>query len=135
VGFTHLRVSLKAPGGSADRYDANFLIDTGALDPMAPASALRKVGIEPIGRLTYELADGSQHDFEFGLAEMEVMGTITAGRVLFGPEGVEPLLGVLALESVGVTIDPLTQTLTKHRVLRLKLSLNRPSIASATSRP
>ena len=39
------------------------------------------------------------------------MGEVTAGRVLFGPDGVEPLLGVTALGSVGITIDPTTRTL------------------------
>jgi hypothetical protein len=37
------------------------------------------------------------------------MGEVTAGRVLFGPEGSEPILGVTALESVGVTVDPAHQ--------------------------
>ncbi|HVS82368.1 MAG TPA: hypothetical protein VHE60_11605 [Pyrinomonadaceae bacterium] len=41
------------------------------------------------------------------------MGEITAGRVIFGPDGVEPILGVTALESVGITIDPASRTL-KH---------------------
>src|SRR5215210_2757408 len=44
--------------------------------------------------------------FEFGLAEISFMGEVTAGRVIFGPDNVEPLLGVTALESVGITIDP-----------------------------
>jgi len=29
-----------------------------------------------------------------------------AGRVIFGPEGLVPILGVTALEGVGITIDP-----------------------------
>ena len=39
------------------------------------------------------------------------MGEITAGRVLFGPDGMEPILGVTTLESIGMAIDPATQTL------------------------
>ena len=41
------------------------------------------------------MADGSLREFEFGLAEISFLGEITAERVLFGPEGSEPLLGVL----------------------------------------
>ena len=32
------------------------------------------------------------------------MGEITGGRIIFGPEGIEPLLGVTALESVGILV-------------------------------
>jgi len=34
------------------------------------------------------------------------MNKTTAGRVIFGPESVEPILGVTALESVGMVVDP-----------------------------
>jgi hypothetical protein len=48
------------------------------------------------------------------------MGEITAGRVIFGPEGVEPLLGATALESAGMVVDPGTQTLTRLPAVSLK---------------
>jgi len=119
MGHIHVPVSLKAAGPRDDRYTAEFLIDTGAVDSMAPAEALQAIGIEPIGRQSYELADGSEQEFAFGLAQIEVMGAITAGRVVFGPEGMEPILGVTALESAGIVIDPARQTLRKLPALRL----------------
>jgi clan AA aspartic protease len=119
VGFIHIPVSVKAPGPSADRYDALFLVDTGAIDSMAPSSELRRAGIEPVGRKTYELADGRRQEYLFGLAQIEFMGEITAGRMIFGPDDVEPFLGVTALEAAGVTIDPTTQTLRKLPAVRL----------------
>ena len=119
MGFIHVPVSVKAPGGSQDLYDAPFLIDTVAIDSMAPSSALQRVGIQPVGRKMYEVADGSRQEYAFGLAQIEFMGEITAGRVIFGPEGVEPFLGVTALEAAGVTIDPATQTLRKLPAVRL----------------
>jgi hypothetical protein len=48
------------------------------------------------------------------------MGEVTAGRIIFGPEGVEPILGVTALESVGVTLDPATHTLKRLPAVPLK---------------
>ena len=119
MGFLHIPVSVKAVGVSSDRYEAPFLVDTGAIDSMAPASELRRAGIEPVGRKVYELADGTRHEFAFGLAQIEFMGEIMAGRVLFGPDDAEPLLGVTALEAAGVTIDPATQTLKKLPAVRL----------------
>jgi hypothetical protein len=55
-------VTVKALGGN-DRYEAPFLLDTGAIDSMAPATALRRIGITPVGSKAYELADGSRRRF------------------------------------------------------------------------
>ncbi len=48
------------------------------------------------------------------------MGEITAGRVIFGPDNAEPMLGVTAVESVGFTIDPASPTLKKLPAIPLK---------------
>jgi predicted aspartyl protease len=86
---------------------------------MAPSSELEKAGVERIGHETFELADGSLREYAFGVVQIEFMGTITGGRVLFGPDGAEPLLGVTALESAGFTIDPTRQLLRKLPAIRL----------------
>ena len=101
-------------------YQANFLVDTGASDSMAPARELRRMGVESVGTKVYELADGTRQEYPFGLVEIAFMGEITAGRVIFGPDDVEPLLGVTALESVGITVDPATQTLRRLPAIPLK---------------
>ena len=120
MGLIHVSVSLKLPGSTNGGYDGLFLVDTGATDSMASGSELARAGIQPIGRTSDELADGSVHEYAFGLAQIEFMGDVTAGRVIFGPEGVEPILGVTALESVGITIDPATRTLKRLPAIPLK---------------
>src|SRR5438067_13788992 len=87
---------------------------------MAPASELARIGITPVGKLAYELADGRLVEYEFGLAQIEFMGDITAGRVIFGPDNTEPLLGVTALESTGIVIDPKTGRLERLPAIPLK---------------
>src|SRR5437879_5422535 len=111
MGLTHVTVTLRAKENSRRKYEAVFLVDTGATDSMAPASALKRAGIGRSGKMTYELADGSKVEYSFGLAVIEFMGELTAGRVIFGPDAAEPLLGVTALESVGIMVDPATQRL------------------------
>ena len=120
MGLLHVSVALRVPGSSGSGFESLFLVDTGAMDCMAPAAELAKVGIRPIGRTTYELADGTVNEFAFGLAQIEFMGEVTAGRVIFGPDEVEPILGVTALESVGVTVDPATRTLKRLPAVPLK---------------
>jgi len=62
------------------------------MDSMAPGSELQRAGVEPVGRMSYELANGSVHEYPFGLAQIEFMGEVTAGRVIFGPDETEPIL-------------------------------------------
>ena len=120
MGLTHVTVTIKATIGSQEKYEADFLVDTGSTDCVAPGGELKEVGIEPVGKTTYDLADGTPHELEFGLGIIEFMGDITAGRVIFGPDGVEPIPGVTALESVGIVVDPKTQTLKRLPAISLK---------------
>jgi len=87
---------------------------------MAPACELRKVGIKPRGRRAYELADGQTVEYDFGFAEVEFMGDVTVSRVIFGPDSCEPILGVTALESTGIMVDPRTHALRRLPAISLK---------------
>ena len=120
MGLIHVTVALRRVEDGSAAYEADFLVDTGATDSMAPARELRRVGIAPVGRMSYELADGTVQTYDFGLARIEFMGEVTAGRVLFGSDDVEPLLGVTALESVGITVDPANRTLRRLPAIPLK---------------
>ncbi|MBI4657747.1 MAG: clan AA aspartic protease [Verrucomicrobia bacterium] len=117
--LTHVTVTLKA-AGSIKKYQANFLIDAGATDTRAPAAELRKIGVKPVGKMAYESADGSVVEYQFGLVEISFMGETTAGRVIFGPNEAEPLLGTTALESVGIVVDPANRTLKRLPAIPLK---------------
>jgi clan AA aspartic protease len=120
VGVIHVTVSLRVSQRSRKKYQADFLVDTGATDCMAPASKLERAGIRRRGRMAYELANGATVEYDFGLAEIEFMGEVTSGRVIFGPEDCEPLLGVTALESVGIVVEPATQRLRRLPAIPLK---------------
>jgi clan AA aspartic protease len=120
MGLTHVTVALKSFGTLNGTYEADFLVDTGATDSLAPESELRKAGIQPVGRTAYELANGRVEEYSFGLAEISFMGEITAGRVIFGPDDAEPILGITALESVGITVDPANRTLKRLPAIPLK---------------
>lgn len=120
MGLTHVTVRLRNLAVENGGYEADFLVDTGATDSLAPGAALRRIGIQPVGKTVYELANGSMEEYAYGLVEISFMGEITAGRVIFGPDNAEPLLGVTALESVGITIDPASRTLKRLPAIPLK---------------
>ena len=48
------------------------------------------------------------------------MGETTAGRVIFAAREAEPILGVTALESVGIMVDPTSKTLKRLPAIPLK---------------
>ena len=120
MGLTKVTATVTNIGGNGDAFEALFMVDTGATDCMAPGEELRRIGIREVGRMTYELADGSVRELPYGLVQIEFLGEITAGRIIFGDPGSEPLLGVTALESVGIMVDPVNMTLKRLPAIPLK---------------
>lgn len=120
MGLTHVTVAVSSTRSEAPGFESSFLVDTGATDTLVPSDELGKVGITAVGKMAYELASGEVVEYEFGIAKIEFMGEITAGRVIFGPPGSEPLLGVTALESVGILVDPANKTLKRLPAIPLK---------------
>jgi predicted aspartyl protease len=57
---------------------------------------------------------------DFTTGDIEFMGEIVGGTIIFGESGTEPILGVTALESVGIEVDPRTQKLNRMPATRLK---------------
>jgi clan AA aspartic protease len=96
------------------------LVDTGSTDCLVPGKHLREIGLEPKGKRTYELADGSEKKMDITTADVEFMGDLTGAAVIFGADDAEPILGVAALESVGIEVDPRTQQLKRLPAVRLK---------------
>jgi clan AA aspartic protease len=120
MGLTKVTTKITNLTDPKKSFESLFLVDTGVTDSMAPSDELEKLGIKQEGRMTYELADGTVKEYPFGLVRIEFMGETTAGRVVFTAPGTEPLLGVTALESVGIIVDPNNKTLKRLPAIPLK---------------
>ena len=128
MGVPHVDVTIRNPSEPERSWKGPFLVDTGAIDSLVPRPCLEAIGIEPEGQRVYELADGSEIEMDVAVARIEFMGEFVGGTIIFGDADAEPLLGVTALESVGVEIDPQNQRLKKLPAVRLKgLRTGRPS--------
>jgi len=121
MGMTQVTVAVCNPGNLEKRWEGLFLVDTGAVDCMIPGNRLNEIGIVPQGKRTYELADGTEVAMEIGVAQVEFMGEFVGVTVIFGKDNVEPILGVTALESVGIEVDPRNQRLKRLPAVRLKI--------------
>ena len=120
MGLIKLTVTISNLMKSKLGYEGLFLVDPGALDCMAPESELLKAGIKVEGKDVYELANGQPVEYKYGFARVSFMGSETVAQVIFGPEDVEPILGVVALENVGIAVDPVSKTLKKMTAKSLK---------------
>ena len=116
----HVAVTIRNPAEPDRCWVSLFLVDTGAIDSLVPRAQLEAIGLKPKGQRVYETADGREVTMDVTSADIEFMGEFTAGLIIFGEDGVEPLLGVTALESVGIEVDPQSQRLKKLPSVRLK---------------
>ena len=120
MGLTHVTAQLTNLGKTKASFEAIFLVDTGAIDCMAPSSALKSAGISIEGNDSYELEDGTLVEYPYGFARVSFMGSETVVQVIFGPDDCESLLGVVALENVGIGVDPVSKTLKRMAAKPLK---------------
>ena len=120
MGATHVTVTIRNPAAPDRAWEGLFLVDTGATDSLVPRPHLEAIGLRPRGRRVYELADGNEIVMDIAAAEIEFMGEMVGGTVLFGEPDAEPLLGLTALESVGIEVDPTNQRLKRLPAVRLK---------------
>ena len=120
MGLTKVTVRIQNLTKSKKGFEAEFLIDTGAIDCLGPASVLKNCGIKPEGKKVYELANGEPVEYEYGFARVSFLGYETVAQITFGPEKAEPILGVVALENVNIGVDPASHTLKSYPAASLK---------------
>jgi clan AA aspartic protease len=106
MGTFSLTIEIGDPQGQ--RFEAmNALVDTGATYTVVPASFLRRLGVTPHVRGTFALGDGRSIEMDIGRTWVRVNGQSEITLVVFGDEGVEPLLGAYTLEGLRLAADPL----------------------------
>ena len=120
MGAIYTNVIIRNPADPDKSWEGRFLVDTGATESLVPAPCLEAIGLRPKTQRVYELADGSEIELGIAPGEIEFMGEIVGTTLVFGAADAEPLLGVTALESTAVEIDPRNQKLKKLPKGRLK---------------
>lgn len=126
MGITHVTVAIRNPAEPERVWEGLFLVDTGAIDCLVPRQHLESIGLAPAGQRIYGLADGSELEMDVAGGQIEFMGETAWGAIVFGNDDAEPLLGVTALESVGIEVDPRSQTLHRLPAVRMRGYLPRP---------
>ena len=100
-------VALEVWNADGTRFESvHALVDTGATFTIVPAEILRALGVERDRRGAFELADGSLRSFDVGETRFRVNGGETNSPVVFGDDGMQPILGAVTLEILGLAVDP-----------------------------
>ena len=120
MGVAPVTVTIRNPAEPERTWEGLFLVDTGGIDSLVPGKHLEAIGLKPKAQRVHELADGSEVTLDITTGDIEFMGEIVGGTIIFADSDAEPILGVTALESVGIEIDPRHQRLKRMPTTRLK---------------
>jgi predicted aspartyl protease len=111
MGLTTLKMEVANPARPARTAELEFLVDSGAIYSVVPATVLRRLGIRPIATEEFSLANGSRIRRRKGVAFFKYGAKVGGADVIFGEPGDAHLLGMLTLEALGLALDPLRREL------------------------
>jgi predicted aspartyl protease len=111
MGLTFLTIDIGNPADPQDTLSVEFMVDSGAIYTVAPASVLKELGIKPISEEVFWLAIGEKMTRKRGIAFFRYGDKVGGADVIFGEEGDSNLLGATTLESLGLALDPLRREL------------------------
>lgn len=95
----------------------NVLVDTGATTLCLPASIIAQLGLELLKEVDVETANGIDKARIFQDAKISLMEREGTFECLELPGGMNPLLGVIPLEALGIELD-----LKNQRLITLPIS-------------
>lgn len=110
MAITYLDIAVKNPKDLKRSSVGHFLVDSGAVYSVMPASVLKKLGILPDDMQKFTLANGEVIEKKVGNALFEYGGKVRSSPVVFGEKDIY-LLGAVTLESLGVILDPINREL------------------------
>lgn len=111
MGLTNLEVAIQNPANPTKSITEKFLVDSGAAYSVVPDKVLKKLGITPTTKRRFILANGEVVEWQVGNALFNYKNEIGASPVIFGDKEDIYLLGVVTLESLGLTLDPIRREL------------------------
>ena len=120
MGLTKVTALVTDLNGRMPGFEALFTVDGASIHCIAPASVLMAAGIQPRWKMVYKMDNGTLNEVEYGFAIVSFLGNETVVHIIFGPEGTEPILGIMALENVGIGVEPSTNTLKRMPAVSLK---------------
>jgi clan AA aspartic protease len=114
MGRFEVKVTVSNPAQPERSSEISLLVDTGATLSWLPRDLLEKLGVRPISRSRFLLPDGRHVEREKGLILISVNGQTGGVEAAFAEPGEATVLGAIALETLGLAVDPVKQKLVPH---------------------
>ena len=87
------------------------MVDTGATFTSLPASFLRGLGVTPMDRQGFTMANGQRFMLEIGETAFRIDGRTRTSIVVFAEDDAPALLGAYTLEAFSLAADPVNRRL------------------------
>jgi predicted aspartyl protease len=114
MGHTKAKVKIY---GSSGAEEIELTVDTGSTYSWIPEKLLMRLGVEPKWTENFRTIEGRIVPRSTGQADVEYAGKRVTSMVVFARGGDASVLGVHALEGLGLEVDPITKQLKKAEAL------------------
>ena len=115
MGLTYVDGVVTGPSGVS--RTVRFLVDSGAKYSALPFEDWRAIGLSPMRRLTFVLADGTEIPRDVSECLLILPQGTGHTPVVLGEPGDAALLGVVSLENLGLIFYPFDRTIRPARML------------------
>jgi clan AA aspartic protease len=117
MGMVYVDVDVSRSGGPG--VPVRFLVDSGAVYSVLPHDVWTSLGLAPMRRMEFVLADGAPIERDVAHCFFAYEGIEAPSPVVLGEPDDEALLGAVTLESMGLVLNPFTR---KLRPMRARLA-------------
>jgi clan AA aspartic protease len=119
MGSTSAKVEVSNAEHQDLRAELNLLVESGATYTIIHGDTLRKLQVKPLEERTFTLADGCKVKRAMGGVRISLSDRHGFSSVIFGEENDQELLGVTALEELGLELDPVSRQLKPAQLFML----------------
>jgi len=116
LGHTLAKITLRNPDISKTEQ-IELLVDTGSTYTWVSSALLKKLGVEEKTTRRFKTMDGRILNRKIDEIIIEYLDEKATRMVVFAEEGDAEVLGVDALEGLGLEVDPITKQLKKAEAL------------------
>lgn len=120
MGDIYLELNIANIHDLERQKEISFLVDTGSTRAWIPKKLADESGIQPVGNVSLELAEGSVKELPYGFCLFDFGGETVAGNVVIGQPECEPIVGTHVLQDFRLVVDMERHTVSRARAMKAK---------------
>jgi predicted aspartyl protease len=124
MGHTTAAVKICSPQDGTKCVETELIVDTGSTYTWIRRERLEAIGVKPSKARKFRTIEGRTIEREVGEAVIECLGERAMSIVVFAERDDVEVMGVVALESLALEVDPVTQQLKKAESLLALTAMN-----------